>query len=161
MWTVKRFLSSRSVNQNICAKVARSLEIKFKDALASETTEKSEKGLAYQIYDHIKYKQRLDRKKRKTPSTSVSQLRNFSRGQNAGINPERDLPTSFPDGETRESQEAKRIKIMTDGPSGALNGKAIVKLMRETYVLQRFAIHNKKTFADMLVDWPYFGRVMY
>jgi len=120
-------------------------------------------SLCDQIKNRVRYRQRLQRKRRapKSPENSSAplQLKQFSKRHCHGIQEDRDLPVDFPTGETVKDQEAKRIEMTKMYETGEVNWKTVKKLMQETYVAQRLTINSLNRMDLILTEWPYIGKV--
>lgn len=116
-------------------------------------------SLASSIRHHIFYTNSL-LKEKQSSSDGTPAKRRFSKSQSNGLDPERDNPTSLPDGETLETQEAKRLLMVEMETSGSsVNWTVISKLMSETYCSQRSDINEGLAMDKLLKRWPYIGKV--
>lgn len=149
---------SSSVKRSLCAKVAKLLLDKFGKALkgCGVTKGLDLPSLTDQILNRVRYCQKC---KKRTAKTQLD-LQTFTKRQCHGLEPSRDLPTDFPDGETKESIEDKRLELIEMHETGIVNKKQLKKLMDETYVAQRLTINLMKNMDLILKEWPYIGKVM-
>lgn len=143
---------------------------KFEKALKNDGVSKQVTAvnkLASSIFNHWKYQYRkanktLAKDRKKLAPNDVSLDKSFTKKQNFGIDAELDMPSSFPDGETRESQVEKQTKLQQMHITGEItSSKEVSKLMSNTYVLQRFSVNSKKNMDQILIDWPFFGKVKF
>lgn len=152
------YFNYKTASMKVCKKVANQLLIEFKDSLTSPNV-KGCSALTQIIYRRCKYKRRLDLMNKNTPGMAGGSLRKFSKRQNYALESNRDLPSSFPGDETRDTQEAKRVEMVEMRKSAVtVNWKKVEKLMQETYVAQRLAIHSKNNAGEVIADWPFFGK---
>lgn len=71
------------------------------------------------------------------------------------------MPNSLPEGETCETQESKRMLMVSLGNSGApINWSSVIKMMSETYYSQRGDI-NDQLSMEKLSRWPFIGKVCF
>lgn len=131
----------------------------------TETLEAAE-NLCNSIVNHIRYMQSLERERKRKllGDAAVGRKRkksdNFSRAQNFALCPNRDLPSELPQGETKQTQEAKRIVLVEMNSQGQRELAAISKIMSETYVTIRMDINKKMRIEALLKRWPFIGMVM-
>jgi len=122
--------------------------------------------LSNSIYNHIRYIKAEN--KRKPPSSNLldtpttTKVRRFSKSHNYGLDESRDLPNELQDGETPETQEAKRsLMVEMDSSGEAVNLTSVKKMMMETYSSQRKDIHERLIMEKLLQRWPFIGRVCF
>lgn len=83
----------------------------------------------------------------------------FTKAQRFGLDYKRDLPTEYPQGETRLTQEAKQKVLESMNTQGQRNVEVIAKLMEETYVSIRIDINKKMKIESLVKRWPFIGLV--
>lgn len=134
------------------------------DAVSTKVTTTNK--LSTTIFNHWKYQYRKDtkvvsqRKETLNINPSGSNI-SFSKRENFGIDAELDMPSSFPEGETRDAQVLKQTKLKEMHRSGESTAKDVHKLMADTYVLQRFSVNAKQNMEQILNNWPFFGKVKF
>lgn len=130
------------------------------DADKAEATE----VLKNSIMCHVKYIQSENRRRKSNQSNSedsgTPKVARFTKSQNYALPEDRDLPNELQDGETPETQEAKRkIMVDMDSTGEAVNFASVKKLMMETYCSQRKDIHRRLIMEKLLKNWPFIGNV--
>ena len=118
----------------------------------------------YKIQNRTKYERRKAKKRSISEVASgilmpAHELRKYSKRQCYGLDPQRDLCSEYPPGETRESQERKQKLLVDMSKSGEVIWKDVLKLMKDTYASQRATINSLTHMEDILDAWPFFGKV--
>lgn len=123
--------------------------------------------LCKSILSHIRYCQAEERaRKRKTlgdlgndGNKKRSKSDNFTKAQNFGLQPERDLPRDYPPGENALTQETKRSALETMFSQGQRDMEVVMKNMQELYVSIRIDVNKKLRMEPLLKRWPFIGMV--
>ena len=166
------FCLYRHVSESYAQKLAKSLVVAFKKALKSQgkSIDIDVIDLGNSIYNNVRYRLRDERKRKSLLLTgqqpehgeriSLSTgFHSFSKRACYGLDPERDVPPKFPDGESRQSLILKQKELLAMHDSGdSLNWSKVRKLMKETYVLQRMTINMNPNMENLLKEWPFFAK---
>ncbi|XP_034233347.1 uncharacterized protein LOC117640668 [Thrips palmi] len=149
-----------SVSNKLCSRIGKLMLDRFGTALkGTGLTEGLDSiSLSEQIRNRVRYCQKLKKKNSKSKTLPPLQLHPFSKRQCHGLASERDLPTDFPDGETKESQENKRLQMVKMFETCEVNKKLLRTLMDQTYVAQRLTINALNNMQRILKDWPFIGK---
>jgi len=110
----------------------------------------------------VRYRQKLEKRKQNNLAAKQPQLElhQFSKRQCHGLDASRDLPTEFPSGEDKTSQEEKRLKMIKMHSTGTVVWSSVKQLMEDTYVAQRLTINGLNRMDKVLEEWPYIGKVI-
>lgn len=145
----------------MCEDVAAQVQSTFK-SLSPRFCLQGKVYLWNQIYNCARHLLKL-KKKSTAQSAAVRKsgavLHNFNKRQDCGLNPERDLPDALPNGETKQTLEQKRLKLVSMKETSTYKPKEVLSLIKETYVRQRTLINLKVTMDKIWIQLPYFGRV--
>lgn len=148
---------------DLCRKVAAAMGNKFGKALGYNSTHAD---LATQIHARANFKKKKE--KRQMASSAIpapethephQEIRSFSKRQCYALEPERDLPSEYPSGETSKTQADKKAKMFEMSESGEIDWRKVKTLMQETYVSQRATVNSLINFEGILEQWPFFGKV--
>lgn len=90
----------------------------------------------------------------------TSKKKRFSKAEEYGLDTDRDLPNELPASETPTTQEAKRLLLANHNKSGeSMSFACLMKLMKETYYMQRSDINTGSSMDKILERWPFIGMV--